>query len=116
MSMLRARIIHDCIRKLLISSPSDEEAMECLCRLLTTVGQALDKETNDRLAKGQKMGLVDLDNYFKEMIKLAEQKKTSARVRFMMQDVIQLRFNGWKKRNGDAGPKTSGIEYTDVRR
>ena len=114
--MLAARIIHDCIRKLLTSNPSDEEALECLCRLLTTVGQALDKETKDSLANGPIEGLVDLDNYFKEMIKLAEQKKTSARVRFMMQDVIQLRFNGWKKRNGDAGPKTSGIEYTDVRR
>ena len=114
--MLTARIMHECVRKLLTSNPSDEEALECLCRLLTTVGQALDKETNDRLAKGPIQGLVDLGSYFKEMMKLVEQKKTSARVRFMMQDVIQLRFNGWKKRNGDAGPKTSGIEYTDVRR
>ena len=44
MSMLTA--------KLLLSNPSDEEALECLCRLLTTVGQALDKETNERMAKG----------------------------------------------------------------
>ena len=104
--MLRARIIHDCIRKLLISSPSDEAAMECLCRLLTTVGQALDKETKDRLAKGPIQGLVDLGSYFKEMMKLVEQKKTSARVRFMMQDVIELRFNGWKKRREDVVSKT----------
>ena len=104
--MLTARIIHDCIRKLLTSNPSDEEALECLCRLLTTVGQALDKETNDRLAKGPIQGLVDLGSYFKEMMKLVEQKKTSARVRFLMQDVIELRLNGWKKRREDAGPKT----------
>ena len=38
--------------KLLLSNPSDEETLECLCRLLTTVGQALDKETNERMAKG----------------------------------------------------------------
>merc|ERR1719270_836146 len=106
LSMLTARIMHECVRKLLTSNPSDEEALECLCRLLTTVGQALDKETNDRLAKGPIQGLVDLGSYFKEMMKLVEQKKTSARVRFLMQDVIELRLNGWKKRREDAGPKT----------
>merc|ERR1719282_1785407 len=114
LSMLTARIMHECVRKLLTSNPSDEEALECLCRLLTTVGQALDKETNDRLAKGQKMGLVDLGSYFKEMMKLVEQKKTSARVRFLMQDVIELRLNGWKKRREDAGPKTIDQIHKEV--
>ena len=51
--MLTARIMHECVRKLLLSNPSDEEALECLCRLLTTVGKALEKETKDKLAKAE---------------------------------------------------------------
>ena len=112
--MLTARIMHECVRKLLLSNPSDEEALECLCRLLTTVGQALDKETNERMAKGPVPGLADLGSYFKEMMKLVEQKKTSARVRFLMQDVIELRQNGWKKRREDAGPKTIDQIHKEV--
>ena len=94
--------------------PSDEEALECLCRLLITVGQALDKETNERMAEGPVPGLADLGSYFKEMMKLVEQKKTFVRVRFMTQDVIELRQNGWKKKREDAGPKTIDQIHKEV--
>ena len=36
-SMLNGRIMHECIRKLLLTT--DEESLECLCRLVTTVGK-----------------------------------------------------------------------------
>lgn len=34
--------MHDCVIKLLESS--DQESLECMCRLMTTVGQRLDVE------------------------------------------------------------------------
>merc|ERR1719430_2324668 len=102
--MLTARIMHECVKKLLMTS--NEESLECLCRLVTTVGKDLEEETNGRLSKGPQPGINDLSVYFKEMSKLVEQKKISSRVRFLMQDVIELRINGWKKRREDAGPKT----------
>ena len=34
--MLNGKIMHECIRKLL--KQTDEESMECLCRLVTTIG------------------------------------------------------------------------------
>ena len=34
--MLNGKIMHECIRKLL--KETDEESMECLCRLVTTIG------------------------------------------------------------------------------
>ena len=68
--MLTARIMHECVRKLLNSNPSDEESLECLCRLLTTVGQDLDKETTERLNKGSVQGLCELTSYFKVRIGL----------------------------------------------
>ena len=55
------------------------------CRLVTTVGQDLEVETQGRLAKGPQTGINDLAVYFKEMGKLVEQKKISSRVRFLMQ-------------------------------
>ena len=47
-------------------------------------------------------------------MKLVKLKKTSARVRFFMQDVIELRQNGWKKRREDAGPKTIDQIHKEV--
>ncbi len=40
LKMLTESIMHDCLLKLLRSN--DEDSLECLCRLLTTVGKELD--------------------------------------------------------------------------
>ena len=86
--------MHECVQELLSSNPSDwsDPNLEGLCRLLTTVGQKLDIETK-RLSF---YWLCDLSNYIKQMIKLVDEKKTSSRVRFLLQDVIDLSKNGWK--------------------
>jgi len=101
--MLNGRIMHECIRKLLVQT--DEESLECLCRLVTTVGALLEEETNGMIAKGAP-GFSHLDEYFTNMDKIIKEKKTSSRVRFLMQDVIELRTAKWKKRREEAGPKT----------
>ena len=95
------------------------------------MGQDLDKETTERLSKGSIQGLCELTSYFKvsflslglghimknilqEMRRFVEEKKTSARVRFLMQDVIELKQNGWRKRREDAGPKTIDQIHKEV--
>uniref|UniRef100_A0A8C7E730 Eukaryotic translation initiation factor 4 gamma 1 n=1 Tax=Naja naja TaxID=35670 RepID=A0A8C7E730_NAJNA len=83
LKMLTEAIMHDCVVKLLKNH--DEESLECLCRLLTTIGKDLD---------------------FEKMEKIIKEKKTSSRIRFMLQDVIDLRRNSWVPRRGDQGPKT----------
>ena len=50
LKMLTARIMHGCVTKLLTST--DEESLECLCRLLTTVGKDLEAETKEKLTRG----------------------------------------------------------------
>ena len=76
--------MHECIRKLLVQT--DEESLECLCRLVTTVGALLEEETNAMIAKGgQTPGFSNLDEYFTSMDKIIKEKKTSSRVRFLMQ-------------------------------
>ena len=83
LQMLTARIMHECVKKLL--KTTDEESLECLCRLLTTVGQDLENETSARLIKGPINGLNELAVYFKEMKKITEDKKICSRIRFLMQ-------------------------------
>ncbi|KFV15392.1 Eukaryotic translation initiation factor 4 gamma 1, partial [Tauraco erythrolophus] len=94
LKMLTEAIMHDCVVKLLKNH--DEESLECLCRLLTTIGKDLDFEK----AKPR------MDQYFSQMEKIIKEKKTSSRIRFMLQDVIDLRRNSWVPRRGDQGPKT----------
>ena len=112
LQMVTARIMHECVKKLL--KTRDEESLECLCRLLTTVGQVLDQETKQRLSKGPQNGLNDLSVYFTEMKKITQDKKVCSRVRFLMQDVIELRVADWKLRREIAGPKTIEQIHADV--
>ena len=56
----------------------------------------------------QKAGLKHFDIYFRDMehITKTKQDHMPSRVRFMIQDVIDLRRNNWKPRREKAGPKT----------
>ncbi|XP_053307369.1 eukaryotic translation initiation factor 4 gamma 3 [Spea bombifrons] len=94
LKMLTEAIMHDCVVKLLKNH--DEESLECLCRLLTTIGKDLDFEK----AKPR------MDQYFHQMEKIVKERKTSSRIRFMLQDVIDLRMCNWVSRRADQGPKT----------
>ena len=49
--------------------------------------QLLDLETKSRMEKGVQ-GITSLDTYFAKMREIVTEKKTSSRVRFLMQDVI----------------------------
>ena len=92
--------MHDCIEKLL--AQKNDESLECLCRLITTVGQVgniiiisksnmavvfkiLEQETAVVLAKGNTLEFFSLDSYFASLDRLVREKKTSSRVRFLIQ-------------------------------
>ncbi|XP_053176473.1 eukaryotic translation initiation factor 4 gamma 1-like isoform X2 [Scomber japonicus] len=102
LKMLTEVIMHDCIVKLLKNH--DEESLECLCRLLSTIGKDLDFEK----AKPR------MDQYFNQMEKIIKERKTSSRIRFMLQDVLDLRRNNWVPRRGDQGPKTIDQIHKDA--
>ncbi|XP_068598109.1 eukaryotic translation initiation factor 4 gamma 3 [Brachionichthys hirsutus] len=103
LKMLTEPIMHDCVVKLLKNH--DEESVECLCRLLTTIGKDLDFEK----AKPR------MDQYFNQMEKIVKEKKTSSRIRFMLQDVIDLRLHNWFSRRADQGPKTIEQIHKDAK-
>ncbi|KAH9175040.1 P-loop containing nucleoside triphosphate hydrolase protein [Lactarius sanguifluus] len=93
--MLTERIMHECIKKLLgnVENPEEEE-IESLCKLLTTVGSLLDTPK----------ARAHLDVYFSRMRGLMENKNVDARTVFVLQDVIELRERKWIPRNAIAAP------------
>ncbi|XP_008457179.2 eukaryotic translation initiation factor 4G isoform X1 [Cucumis melo] len=94
--MLTERIMHECIKKLLgeYQNP-DEEDVEALCKLMSTIGEMIDHPR----AKDY------MDSYFEIMTMLSNNMKLSSRVRFMLKDAIDLRKNKWQQRRKVEGPK-----------
>ncbi|KZT72291.1 hypothetical protein DAEQUDRAFT_755150 [Daedalea quercina L-15889] len=100
LQMLTERIMHECVKKLLgnVENPEEEE-IESLCKLLTTVGQLLDTPK----------ARVHLDVYFTRMKELVKNPKVNSRMQFMLLDLIQLRDRKWVPRNQVAGPTISAV-------
>ncbi|MED6112357.1 hypothetical protein PIB30_060960 [Stylosanthes scabra] len=94
--MLTERIMHECIKKLLGQHQDpDEEDIEALCKLMSTIGEMIDHPK----AK------VHIDVYFERMRSLSNNMNLSSRVRFMLKDAIDLRKNKWQQRRKVEGPK-----------
>ncbi|KAK0486244.1 armadillo-type protein [Armillaria novae-zelandiae] len=97
LQMLTERIMHECVKKLLgsVENP-EEEGIESLCKLLTTVGQLLDTSK----------ARAHMDVYFSRMKELTKSLNVSSRMQFMLQDILELRERKWVSRNAVAAPTT----------
>lgn len=94
--MLTERIMHSCINKLLGQDQNpDEENIEALCKLMSTIGEMIDHPKAKDF----------MDAYFDIMTQLSNNMKLSSRVRFMLRDAIDLRKNKWQQRRKVEGPK-----------
>ena len=76
LQMLTERIMHECVKKLLgnVDNPEEEE-IESLCKLLTTVGSILDTPKAH----------AHMDVYFRRMGELNKSQNVSPRMQFMLQ-------------------------------
>ncbi len=76
LQMLTERIMHECIKKLLANAENpEEEEIESVCKLLTTVGSLLD------IPKAR----AHLDVYFSRMRELTKNKNVNARMVSVLQ-------------------------------
>lgn len=110
--MLSSRIMHECIGILFgdITAP-DEESLECLCKLLGTIGQAL--EINAREAGERE----HINKYYGTIKQLSgESKLLCTRVRFMLQDLLELRRNNWVARRKETKAMTIAEVHAEVAR
>jgi len=97
--LLTERILHSCVTQLLKeeSSPRPED-VECLCKLMTTVGGQLDNTQKPELKQAMRV-------YFDRMLRLKDNAKLENRIKFMIQDVLDLRASRWVPRTKKEGPK-----------
>uniref|UniRef100_A0AAR2JSD8 Eukaryotic translation initiation factor 4 gamma 2 n=1 Tax=Pygocentrus nattereri TaxID=42514 RepID=A0AAR2JSD8_PYGNA len=103
LDLIHESILHKCIKTLLekkkrIQLKDMGEDLECLCQIMRTVGPRLDHEKAKSL----------MDQYFGRMQSLMNNKDLPARIRFLLQDTVELRENRWVPRKAfiDNGPKT----------
>ncbi|CEH11709.1 eukaryotic initiation factor 4f subunit p130 [Ceraceosorus bombacis] len=105
LSMLTERIMHLCVKKLLHNTTDpEEEEIESLCKLLTTVGSLLDTPKAE----------AHIDIYFQRMREMKEAPTINSRMAFMLQDVIELRVGGWVPRHDNSAPKTIAEIHEDA--
>mmetsp|Transcript_20829 Transcript_20829/g.40851 ORF Transcript_20829/g.40851 Transcript_20829/m.40851 type:complete len:1135 (-) Transcript_20829:40-3444(-) len=109
--ILTEKVMHSCIIKILNPKQEvpEEEDLECLCKLLTTIGATLDSSPVPRTKQ-----LVE--EYFAKMRRIASNKKLDARHRFMIMDVIDLRSNKWQARREELKAKKIEDVHKDAAR
>ncbi|KAJ3065388.1 hypothetical protein HDU98_011254 [Podochytrium sp. JEL0797] len=97
LNMITEKIMHMCVFQLLseVNNPGEEE-VESICKLMKTIGERLDHEK----------GKPTMDVYFGRIRALSVNMVLSSRIRFMLQDLIELRRNRWKGRIEEVGPVT----------
>jgi hypothetical protein len=105
--LIGEKIMHSCVMQLLSSvSDPEEEDIESLCKLMTTIGARIDHEA----ARSH------METYFARITEVSNNKKLSSRIRFMLMDLIDLRKNNWKARVEVAVPKTIAEIHREAER
>lgn len=110
--MLNTQIMFTCFNYLL--NNSNEEYIECLCALITNIGQRLTETIDATKNAGQRN---QFENVFNDLAAIQEQKsklKASARIRFMILDLLDLRKNNWVPRRKVEGPKLIAQVHEDT--
>jgi hypothetical protein len=108
--MLNEVIMHECVVRLLkpaagtTATRPDEESLECLCKLLSTVGKWLDHDKAQNYMK----------QYFKMIDKYRRDEGFCLRTRFMLQELEELRAASWQPRIKVDGPKTLREVHEDA--
>lgn len=112
-NLLSYLILCDCLHNL--ANTQDDESLECLCTLLKTIGSKFEdhmKElrVNEKRVKQKNYPVPDMDVFFGRLQSIIDLKPiyTSSRVRFMIQDILDMRRDGWKIRKvqNENKPKT----------
>ena len=102
--------MHHCVQEL-FGDPSepDSEKLECLAKLLTSIGKKLDAAALDKKESAKFMKA-----YFKQLKKLENNKSLDARLRFALKDLRELRENTWVPRRKVEEAKTIQEIHDDI--
>jgi len=111
--LLSVEVMHYCIQELFGDSDvPDEEKLQCVCTLLTTIGKQLEDACGAQ-AKHANM----MKKCIKELESLGGNMKLSLRIRFMIRDLLELRLNNWTaRREEESSAKIIAEIHDDVAR
>jgi translation initiation factor 4G len=98
--MVPEKIVHHIVQELL--GPDDkscpaEENVEATCQFFITIGKQLDESPKSKRIN---------DVYFSRLKELATNPQLASRLRFMVRNVIDLRWNNWVPRREEIKAKT----------
>ena len=114
LNILTRNIMHDCIRQLVQkveasnakSNTTDDIYLECLCKLLTSVGKELETDVIP------KTKVLTMDRYFDEIMNILDSKSFSSRSQEMIQELLDLRHNNWIPADHYETKKIAGKDYS----
>jgi len=103
-NLLSQTIISHCINQLLeYNNQTAELQLESLSQLLKTVGQRYENESKSQIR-----------TLFERIADLSTDKQKPSRIRFMLQDLIDLRNNHWVTRRKEDDPKLIAEIHRDA--
>ncbi|XP_053739686.1 eukaryotic translation initiation factor 4 gamma 3-like isoform X2 [Synchiropus splendidus] len=82
--LIKVAIMHEYVSRLL--NHSDEVSLEGLCQLLHAIGKDLDLSREKQVL---------MDQHFSRMDRIVTEGRSSPRISYMLQDVMNLRKNQW---------------------
>ncbi|KAI5077114.1 hypothetical protein GOP47_0006938 [Adiantum capillus-veneris] len=98
--MIPEKIVHHCVQMLIgpdSKATPAEESLEALCQLFSTVGKQLDESPKSAKA---------IDIYFSQLKDFSKNRSLPARIRFMIQNAVDMRANKWVPRREEVKAKT----------
>jgi hypothetical protein len=101
--MIKTNTMHICIQNLLSVEDGqkvDSGNIELVCKLLTSIGQKLEQEATNSRERDV------MDSYFARLVELRKSKDLFSRIRFSIDEVVELRQNNWVARVEQDGPAT----------
>lgn len=90
--MIKLDIMLFCLKKCL--EECEEEKVECFTKLMSTVGYPLEQQSTILAQTGRDGPQRELNDCWKQVHDLITGKKVSNRVKFMLQDLVEMRDKG----------------------
>ncbi|KFB39106.1 hypothetical protein ZHAS_00006433 [Anopheles sinensis] len=96
------KVMLSCMSILLQDDMLDEESLECLCKLITTIGARIEEEVPGSLEQC----FTKLASVAARKTPLPDGQMVCNRIRFMIMDLMDLRKDKWQSKRAQATPKT----------
>mmetsp|Transcript_20394 Transcript_20394/g.31194 ORF Transcript_20394/g.31194 Transcript_20394/m.31194 type:complete len:805 (+) Transcript_20394:1042-3456(+) len=123
--LLSIKIMLVCLPELLQGSGDeknsvDEEKVECFTKLMTTIGERLEHQSEYLKSAGKDDSSKALAECWQKVEGIARNKEgfpqVSTRLRFLLQDLIEMRNKGWEQRRKVETAKTIAQIHKEVAR